>query len=132
MTPPAHHHHNGDYGHDPYRYNDDEHGHEHPSGWRGVIHGLFVPHSHDVLDSVEDAMLSSAHGIRTVTISLLGLGATAVFQLIVVLMSGSVALLADTVHNFSDALATIPLWSQSVDSSIHNRWRAWAGSSPQD
>ena len=43
-------------------------------------------------------------------ISLVGLGVTAVLQLIVVLASGSVALLADTIHNFSDALTAIPLW----------------------
>jgi cation diffusion facilitator family transporter len=38
------------------------------------------------------------------------LGLTAVFQLIVVGFSGSVALAADTIHNFSDALTAIPLW----------------------
>jgi cation diffusion facilitator family transporter len=45
-----------------------------------------------------------------VKLSLVGLGATAVLQLAVVLVSGSVALLADTIHNFSDALTAIPLW----------------------
>jgi cation diffusion facilitator family transporter len=43
-------------------------------------------------------------------ISLLGLGATALFQVLIVIISGSVALLADTVHNFSDALTAVPLW----------------------
>ena len=43
-------------------------------------------------------------------ISLVGLGVTALFQLVIVLVSGSVALLADTVHNFSDALTAVPLW----------------------
>jgi len=38
------------------------------------------------------------------------LGVTAVIQLIVALQSGSVGLLADTIHNFSDALTAIPLW----------------------
>ena len=41
---------------------------------------------------------------------MLGLGLTALLQLAVVMVSGSVALLADTVHNFSDALTAIPLW----------------------
>jgi cation diffusion facilitator family transporter len=41
---------------------------------------------------------------------LLALLATAIFQVVIVAMSGSVALLADTVHNFSDALTAIPLW----------------------
>ena len=43
-------------------------------------------------------------------ISLLALGATSIAQLVIVLVSGSVALLADTIHNFSDALTAIPLW----------------------
>jgi len=41
---------------------------------------------------------------------LLALAATAIAQLVIVAFSGSVALLADTVHNFSDALTAIPLW----------------------
>ncbi len=43
-------------------------------------------------------------------ISQLALGATSIAQLVIVLISGSVALLADTIHNFSDALTAIPLW----------------------
>lgn len=43
-------------------------------------------------------------------ISLVVLMATAVAQVILVLVTGSVALLADTVHNFSDALTSVPLW----------------------
>lgn len=89
---------------------DHEHGHSHPTGFKGFLYGLFVPHSHDAADSIDDAMQSSAKGIRAVKLSLLGLGVTAIFQLAVVLISGSVALLADTVHNFSDALTAIPLW----------------------
>ena len=42
-------------------------------------------------------------------LSLVGLGITAVLQLVVVLVSGSVALLADTIHNASDALTAVPL-----------------------
>jgi cation diffusion facilitator family transporter len=55
-------------------------------------------------------MEASSQGIRAVKVSLLGLGATSIFQLVIVLASGSVALLADTVHNFSDALTAVPLW----------------------
>jgi cation diffusion facilitator family transporter len=54
--------------------------------------------------------LANATGIRAVKISLAGLLVTAIFQLFVVYFSGSVALLADTVHNFSDALTALPLW----------------------
>jgi cation diffusion facilitator family transporter len=43
-------------------------------------------------------------------VSLVGLGATAVIQLVVALASGSVALLNDTFHNFADAFTALPLW----------------------
>jgi cation diffusion facilitator family transporter len=85
-------------------------GHHHPTGIRSFLHELFVPHSHDTAESIDDAVEASSHGIRAVKISLLGLGATALLQLAVVVISGSVALLADTIHNFSDALTAIPLW----------------------
>jgi cation diffusion facilitator family transporter len=67
-------------------------------------------HSHDHADRVDAAQRDSAAGIRAVKISLVVLGATAVAQLVVVALSGSVALFADTVHNFSDALTAVPLW----------------------
>ena len=85
-------------------------GHHHSSGIRGLLHGLLVPHSHDAGDSLDDALEASRAGIRAVKLSLIGLGATATLQLVVVAVSGSVALLADTIHNFSDALTAIPLW----------------------
>ena len=71
---------------------------------------VFAPHSHDPADSVDDALESSAQGIRAVKIGLIALAVTAVFQLVIVGLSGSVALAADTIHNFSDALTAIPLW----------------------
>jgi cation diffusion facilitator family transporter len=85
-------------------------GHEHPTGIKGFFYGLFVPHSHDAADSIDDALEASNVGIRTLKISLVILGITAALQVVVVLISGSVALLADTIHNFSDALTAIPLW----------------------
>src|SRR5215210_3136917 len=92
-----------------------EHGHDHPDehrhgGLKGLLTGLFRPHSHDAADSVDNALAGSAEGIRTVKISLVVLGATALLQLVVVLTSGSVALLADTIHNFADASTALPLW----------------------
>ena len=48
--------------------------------------------------------------MRAVLISLAVLGVTALLQAAVVVLSGSVALLADTVHNLSDALTAVPLW----------------------
>jgi cation diffusion facilitator family transporter len=68
------------------------------------------PHSHDAADSVDSALEASSDGIRAVKVSLAGLGVTAVLQLLLVLATGSVALLADTIHNFFDALTAIPLW----------------------
>jgi cation diffusion facilitator family transporter len=71
---------------------------------------LLTPHSHDAADSVDTALESSAVGIRAVKISLVVLAITAVAQAAVVALSGSVALAADTIHNFSDALTAVPLW----------------------
>ncbi|OBC08064.1 hypothetical protein A5784_01015 [Mycobacterium sp. 852013-50091_SCH5140682] len=71
---------------------------------------MFAPHSHDAADSVDSALESSAAGIRAVKISLLVLGITALVQVAIVVVSGSVALAADTIHNFSDALTAVPLW----------------------
>src|SRR6478672_907384 len=65
---------------------------------------------HDHVGSVDDALQDRAAGIRAVKISLVVLGVTAVAQLVIVALSGSVALFADTVHNFSDALTAVPLW----------------------
>jgi len=84
--------------------------HGQPTGTLRRLLGSVVSHSHDPGDSIDDALTSDARGIRAVKISLLVLGVTAVTQLGVVLMSGSVALLADTIHNFSDALTAVPLW----------------------
>lgn len=67
-------------------------------------------HSHDHTHRVDDAMRDSAAGIRAVKVSLGVLGLTAAAQLVIVVVSGSVALLADTVHNVSDALTAVPLW----------------------
>lgn len=97
---------------------EDEHGHphdKHASGrWSRLGHGLShlnpFGHSHESSDSVDDALESSEVGIRTLKLSLVALMATALFQAVIVAFSGSVALLADTIHNFSDALTAVPLW----------------------
>jgi cation diffusion facilitator family transporter len=85
-------------------------GRDHRRGLRGAIKEIFTPHSHDAADSVDDAVQSSAAGIRAVKISLVVLGMTAIVQIVVVIFSGSVALAADTIHNFFDALTAAPLW----------------------
>ncbi|EIC06562.1 cation efflux protein, partial [Microbacterium laevaniformans OR221] len=101
--------HRHDHKHDEH-YHDPSGDHHHPTGFKGFVYKLFVPHSHDAADSIDDAMEANSSGIRALKISLLILLATTVLQAVVVFFSGSVALLADTIHNFSDALTAVPLW----------------------
>jgi cation diffusion facilitator family transporter len=58
---------------------------------------------------VDSALSSSGAGIRALWVSLAGLGLTAALQALVVVWSGSVALLGDTLHNVADALTAVPL-----------------------
>lgn len=101
----------------------DPHGHapahDHPHD--GPAHGgrlarlrhtarhLLTPHSHESADKTDPALESSAKGMRALWVSLAVLGATALAQVVVVILSGSVALLGDTVHNAADALTALPL-----------------------
>lgn len=85
-------------------------GHRHPTGIRGFFYRLFVPHSHDASDSIDDALEASKEGVRALKVSLFILLGTTILQFAAVLVSGSIALLADTIHNFSDALTAVPLW----------------------
>ncbi|MEU0333610.1 cation diffusion facilitator family transporter [Streptomyces sp. NPDC006193] len=70
---------------------------------------LLAPHSHETADRLDPALESSAQGMRALRVSLAVLGATALAQAAVVAVSGSVALLGDTVHNAADALTAVPL-----------------------
>jgi cation diffusion facilitator family transporter len=78
---------------------DDPHAHEHG---HGEGHG----HSHGLIDR---SILRSRDGVRTVAISLGILGLTAAIQAVIFVASGSVALLADLIHNVGDALTAVPL-----------------------
>ncbi len=89
---------------------DHDHEHDHRGGLIGLVQGVFAPHSHDAADSVDNALESSEKGIRAVKISLLVLLTTSAIQVLLVVLTGSVALLADTIHNFADALTAVPLW----------------------
>ena len=113
-TPDHHagHDHPTDHDHHAGHGHSHEHGHTHeePKGLIGRIKALYHPHSHDAADSLDSALESSALGIRAVKISLAGLLITAIFQVAIVVVTSSVALLADTIHNFSDAMTSIPLW----------------------
>ncbi|MER6593072.1 cation diffusion facilitator family transporter [Micromonospora purpureochromogenes] len=78
------------------------------SWWHRLRH-LVVPHSHDSRAKVDPALESSRDGLRALWISLVGLGFTAAAQAVIVVLSGSVALLGDTLHNVADALTAVPL-----------------------
>ena len=88
-----------------------DHGHvpDHRGGLLGFIRGLVVPHSHDAKDSLDQALEDSREGTRAVAISLVILLLVAGIQAVVVIASGSVALLGDTLHNAADALTALPL-----------------------
>ncbi|HVX33354.1 MAG TPA: cation diffusion facilitator family transporter [Solirubrobacterales bacterium] len=80
------------------------HSHAHDHGGHGHAHGH--DHSHGL---VAASIKRSRAGVRAVLASLLILGATAALQLLVFIISDSVALLADLIHNFGDALTAVPL-----------------------
>ncbi|MFK0153996.1 cation diffusion facilitator family transporter [Streptomyces sp. NPDC090499] len=97
--------------HDHGREHDHRHGHSHSpaGGLRHRLTHLLTPHSHETADKLDPALESSARGMRALWVSLAVLGATALVQAVVVVLSGSVALLGDTVHNAADALTAVPL-----------------------
>lgn len=75
------------------------HAHRHDSGDHEHTHG-----------SVDPSIAASERGIWAVKWSFVGLFATALVQALVVVLSGSIALLSDTIHNFGDAATAVPLW----------------------
>jgi cation diffusion facilitator family transporter len=91
------------------------HGHEHDHGHshsheaapdHGHSHGADHGHSHGLVDA---SIKRSREGLKAVLLSLLILGATAALQIVVFVLSGSIALLADLIHNVGDALTAVPL-----------------------
>jgi cation diffusion facilitator family transporter len=99
-----------EHGHDQEHNHDQDHKHAHSRNpvveW---LQHIFTPHDHGYQTAALDAALATDSGIRAVKVSLVALLVTAIFQVVIVAISGSVALLADTIHNFSDALTAIPL-----------------------
>lgn len=79
------------------------HNHNHNHNHEVEDHG----HTHGFIDP---SVTTSQRGIWAIKWSFMGLMLTALLQVIVVILSGSVALLADTIHNFGDASTAIPLW----------------------
>lgn len=76
--------------------------------WSTIRHAV-APHSHDTADLVDDALEASSRGMRALWLSFGALTLTALVQAVLVLVTGSIALLGDTVHNFADALTALPL-----------------------
>ncbi len=101
--------HDHDDDHDRDRDHGHGHDHDHRRGLLGRLSQLFVPHSHDSADKIDNALETSRQGMRALKGSLTLLAATAVIQALVVAVSGSVALLGDALHNFADALTALPL-----------------------
>jgi cation diffusion facilitator family transporter len=104
----------------PHEHGHQEHPHPHPhshshshshsrASLRHRLPHLLTPHSHESADKLDAALESSARGMRALWVSLAVLGVTALAQAVVVALSGSVALLGDTVHNTADALTAVPL-----------------------
>jgi cation diffusion facilitator family transporter len=87
---------------DPNPEHDDDDDHRHGQSHRHGEHG----HTHGLVDR---SIIRSRAGIKAVALSLLVLGLAAVAQLLVFLLTNSVALLADLIHNFGDALTAVPL-----------------------
>jgi cation diffusion facilitator family transporter len=81
-----------------HAHHEHEHGHGHAHGHSGHSHG-----------PVDPTIASTADGLRAIRWSFFVLLATALIQVVIVFVSGSVGLLADTIHNFADAATAIPL-----------------------
>jgi len=92
------HFHHDDHSHD---HEDHDHPHDQSHGYGG--HG----HTHGVVDP---SITTSEKGIWAIKWSFVVLFITALIQGVIVWLSGSVALLADTIHNLSDAATAVPLW----------------------
>jgi cation diffusion facilitator family transporter len=85
-----------------------QHLHDHRNHSHGDGHG-YGKHGH-THGAIDPSITTSERGIWAIKWSFIGLAATALLQIVVVLLSHSVGLLADTIHNFGDAATAIPLW----------------------
>jgi cation diffusion facilitator family transporter len=84
------------------RQEDASHSHDHGHDHAHTPHG----HSHGLVDR---SIVRSREGVRAVAFSLAILSLTALAQLAIFVLTSSVALLADLLHNFGDALTAVPL-----------------------
>jgi cation diffusion facilitator family transporter len=111
----AHVHEDDEHGHDEHGHDEHEphahepHAHEAPAGLLGRLRHLVSPHSHDAAVSMDSELEASRRGMRALLLSFVALTVTAALQAVVFLLSGSVALLVDTLHNVADALTALPI-----------------------
>jgi cation diffusion facilitator family transporter len=113
LHPHSHdHQHPNDHEHPHPHLHDNDHDHSRGSGILGIISSVLHlhGHSHQQSEKIRDsAFAHNEEGIRTVWLALAALTVTSVLQIVIVYWSGSVSLLADTVHNIGDGLNSIPL-----------------------
>jgi cation diffusion facilitator family transporter len=86
----------------PHQHHEHDHPHDHERRHAHAGHG----HSHGFVDR---SIVESRDGVKTVSISLAVLTSAAIAQTIIFISTGSVALLADLIHNFGDGLTALPL-----------------------
>lgn len=100
------HSHEAGHSHDDHSHDDHSHdgGHQHGDSKHG--HGKGHGHTHG---TVNPSVLTSERGVWAVKWSFVGLLVTTLLQGVVVYLSGSIALFADTIHNLGDACTAIPL-----------------------
>lgn len=99
-----------DHDHEHDHAHDHDHSHAPPpkDWWRKLLAALHLDgHSHS--HTGNRAYLDNEEGIRVVWLALAALTITSIIQMVIVLWSGSVALLADTIHNIGDGLNSVPL-----------------------
>lgn len=95
--------------HDHHHEHDHDHDHHHGHGFWGRVKHALTPHSHDHSEAIRTAEETSREGIKAAWVSLVGMALTAVLQMVIVAISGSIGLLADTLHNLGHLATTIPL-----------------------
>ena len=96
---------------EPHAGGHEHHGAEHEGVRDWLRHRIaHLWHNHEIGVAADPALAGSERGIWALKVSIAGLGLTALFQLVIALLSGSAALIADTVHNIGDAATSIPLW----------------------
>ena len=80
-----------------------DHDHDHGGGSHGHVHGTIDP-----------SITATDRGLWAVKWSFVGLFITTLIQIVIFYFSGSIALLADAIHNLGDGCTAVPLGSESA------------------